>query len=109
MQKVSHINLIDLAGSEKLNKTGAEGQQMKEGCFINKSLLILGQVIAKVAESQSSTKKVIIPYRESMLTRMLQNALGGNSKTLMICALSPAADNFEENLGTLVSIKIYNN
>ena len=77
---------------------------MKEGCFINKSLLILGQVIAKVAESQNTNKKVIIPYRESVLTRMLSNALGGNSRTLMVCALSPAADNFEENLSTLVKL-----
>lgn len=75
---------------------------MQEGCFINKSLTALGLVIQKLADAASSSKKVVIPYRESVLTRMLQNALGGNSFTLMICAVSPADDNFEENLGTLV-------
>jgi hypothetical protein len=101
-EKFSIINLVDLAGSEKLAKTGATGDRMKEGCSINVSLSTLGLVISKLAEKTANPKKnVPIPYRDSVLTRILQNALGGNSKTLMICALSPASDNYEETLSTL--------
>ena len=93
-EKLSKINLVDLAGS-----TGA---RLKEGCNINKSLLVLGNVINTLADKALGKKKdVLPPYRDSALTRILQNALGGNSKTVMICALSPASINYEETLSTL--------
>jgi flagellar biosynthesis GTPase FlhF len=100
-ERFSVINLVDLAGSEKLSKTGASGDRMKEGCAINKSLSTLGLVISKLADRSMGKKNVLVPYRDSVLTRILQNALGGNSKTLMICAISPATDNYEETLSTL--------
>ena len=101
-EKFSVINLVDLAGSEKAEQTGATGDRLKEGCAINKSLTTLGQVIKVLADkSNGKGSKEVVPYRNSALTRMLQNALGGNSKTLMICALSPASSNYEETLGTL--------
>lgn len=89
-EKLSVIYLVDLAGSEKVGKTGATGDRLKEAAGINKSLSALGLVISVLAE-----KKGKVPYRDSCLTRLLQNALGGNSKTLMICAISPASDNYE--------------
>ena len=101
-EKLSVINLVDLAGSEKSSQTGATGDRLKEGCAINKSLTTLGIVIKVLADKSNGKKtKQVVPYRDSQLTRMLQNALGGNSKTLMICALSPASSNYEETLGTL--------
>lgn len=101
-EKLSKVNLVDLAGSEKLSKTGASGDRMKEGCLINKSLTVLGIVISQLAEKSSGKGKgIVVPFRDSVLTRILQNALGGNSKTLMICALSPAENNYEETLSTL--------
>ena len=100
--KISVINLVDLAGSEKASKTGASGDRLKEGCAINKSLTILGIVISTLAEkSGGKAKGKVVPYRDSALTRILQNALGGNSKTLMICAISPASNNYEETISTL--------
>lgn len=101
--KISNINLIDLAGSEKSSQTGATGDRLKEGNAINKSLSALGNVIEKLAEKSQNPKKkdITIPYRDSKLTRLLQNALGGTAKTIMICALSPASSNFEETLSTL--------
>jgi len=102
--KLSNINLVDLAGSEKAGQTGAKGDRLKEGSAINKSLSALGNVIEKLAERSSNPKKakdIVIPYRDSKLTRLLQNALGGSSKTIMICALSPASSNYEETLSTL--------
>merc|ERR1712060_466072 len=98
--KVSMINLVDLAGSEKAGQTGASGDRLKEGAMINKSLSALGLVIEKLAD-KSAGKKVVVPYRDSKLTRLLQNALGGSAKTIMICALSPASSNYEETLSTL--------
>lgn len=89
-QKLSVIHLVDLAGSEKVGKTGATGDRLKEAAGINKSLSALGLVIEKLADQAK-----VIPYRDSCLTRILQNALGGNSKTLMICAISPANDNYQ--------------
>mmetsp|Transcript_59294 Transcript_59294/g.94120 ORF Transcript_59294/g.94120 Transcript_59294/m.94120 type:complete len:1093 (+) Transcript_59294:45-3323(+) len=101
-EKLSMINLVDLAGSEKADQTGASGDRLKEGCAINKSLSALGNVIEKLADKASGKgKNVVIPYRDSKLTRLLQNALGGSSKTVMICAISPASSNHEETLGTL--------
>jgi len=102
--KVSMINLVDLAGSEKAGQTGATGDRLKEGAAINKSLTALGNVIEKLAVASTNPKaaqKTVIPYRDSKLTRLLQNALGGSSKTIMICALSPASSNYEETLSTL--------
>ncbi|OMJ83613.1 hypothetical protein SteCoe_15401 [Stentor coeruleus] len=102
MEKVSVINLVDLAGSEKAGQTGATGDRLKEGCAINKSLVVLGSVIEALAEKSMGKKgNVVVPYRDSALTRILSSALGGNSKTIMICALSPATVNYEETLSTL--------
>lgn len=96
------MNLVDLAGSEKFAKTGATGDRFKEGITINKSLTVLGKVITTLADKAiGKSKKSVVPYRESSLTWILQNALGGNSKTLMICAISPSNDNYDETLSTL--------
>ena len=101
-EKLSMINLVDLAGSERSGATGATGDRLKEGCNINKSLLILGNVINCLADKAiGKNKNMLPPYRDSALTRILQNALGSNSKTVMICALSPATINYEETLSTL--------
>ena len=101
-EKFSVINLVDLAGSEKSGQTGATGDRLKEGASINLSLTMLGQCISVLAEKSGGKKKnEIVPYRNSSLTRILQNALGGNSKTIMICAISPAFLNYEETLSTL--------
>ena len=100
-EKFSVINLVDLAGSEKVSKTGATGDRLKEGSSINKSLTVLGMVISALADIAMGKKGKVIPYRDSSLTRILQNALGGNSKTLMICAISPSNDNYDETLSTL--------
>lgn len=83
---VSQLNLVDLAGSERVSQTGAMGERLKEGGNINRSLMTLSQVIAKLSEGLSGH----IPYRNSKLTRILKNSLGGNSKTAMICTVTPA-------------------
>lgn len=102
MEKFAVINLVDLAGSEKAGATGAQGDRLKEGANINLSLTMLGQCISVLADHASGKRKgEIVPYRNSNLTRILQNALGGNSKTIMICAVSPAYVNYEETLSTL--------
>jgi len=93
----STLNLVDLAGSERANKSGTSGQSLKEGSFINKSLLTLGTVISNL--SQGKTRHV--PYRDSKLTRLLQSALGGNAKTCMITCVSPASGNLAESHSTL--------
>ena len=95
------INLVDLAGSERVKSTGATGATLKEGANINKSLSELGNVINALVEQAKGKKNVFIPYRNSKLTRVLQESLGGNSITVMLAALSPAACNFEETLSTL--------
>lgn len=94
------INLVDLAGSERQDKTQATGQRLKEAVGINQSLTSLGQVISVLAEN-SQGKNNFVPYRNSALTRILENALGGNSQTIMICAVSPASDNYDQTLSTL--------
>lgn len=99
-QKSSQINLVDLAGSEKVGKTEATGDRLKEACSINKSLSTLGIVINQLYLRSEGAKNTI-SYRDSSLTRILQNSLGGNSKTIMICAISPARDNYDETLSTL--------
>ncbi|KAL4659954.1 kinesin-like protein KIF1C [Arapaima gigas] len=102
-EKVSKISLVDLAGSERADSSGAKGMRLKEGANINKSLTTLGKVISALAEMQSSKKKKsdFIPYRDSVLTWLLKENLGGNSRTAMIAALSPADINYEETLSTL--------
>ncbi|XP_033735609.1 kinesin-like protein KIF28P isoform X3 [Pecten maximus] len=97
----SDINLVDLAGSERSASTGATGDRLREGSAINQSLSTLGNVISALADQATSKKKVIVPYRNSVLTMLLQSALGGNSRTIMIAALSPAAINYDETLSTL--------
>lgn len=96
----STLNLVDLAGSERMSKTGAEGERAKEGAHINKSLMTLGVVINKLSEGVES-KGGHIPYRDSKLTRILQPALGGNSKTAIVCAMTPALSHCEESHSTL--------
>jgi len=97
----SIINLVDLAGSERADSTGATGDRLKEGSAINQSLSSLGNVIKALADQSMGKKNVIVPFRDSTLTRLLKNALGGNSKTIMIAALSPADINYDETLSTL--------
>ncbi|NXH56301.1 CENPE protein, partial [Rhabdornis inornatus] len=92
---VSHLNLVDLAGSERASQTGSEGVRLKEGCNINRSLFILSQVIKKLCDDPSG----FINYRDSKLTRILQNSLGGNAKTVIICTITPVS--FDETLSTL--------
>ncbi|XP_055966508.1 kinesin-like protein KIF14 [Sorex fumeus] len=96
----SRINLIDLAGSERCSTAHTSGDRLKEGVSINRSLLTLGKVISALSE-QANRKRVFIPYRESVLTWLLKESLGGNSKTAMIATISPAASNIEETLSTL--------
>lgn len=100
MAKSSTINLVDLAGSERADATGATGDRLKEGAAINLSLTALGNVISALADN-SSGKNVKVPYRDSSLTKLLMNALGGNSKTIMIAAISPADINYDESVSTL--------
>ncbi|XP_072516112.1 kinesin-like protein KIF14 isoform X1 [Salminus brasiliensis] len=98
---ISRINLVDLAGSERCTTAQTSGDRLREGASINKSLLTLGKVISSLSEQVQSRKKVFIPYRESILTWLLKESLGGNSKTAMIATLSPAASNVDESLSTL--------
>ncbi|KAL7389118.1 hypothetical protein ABVT39_026772 [Epinephelus coioides] len=93
---VSHLNLVDLAGSERASQTGAEGTRFKEGCNINRSLFTLGQVIKKLTDE---SQKGFTNYRDSKLTRILQNSLGGNAKTVIIGTITPVA--LDETLSTL--------
>lgn len=107
------MTFVDLAGSEKARLTGAEGQRLKEGGHINKSLLTLTTVISKLAdgdkfEASSSSSfsdlshcRSHIPYRDSKLTRILQSSLSGNTNTAIICAMTPASDFLEETISTL--------
>ncbi|XP_042046839.1 kinesin-like protein KIN-7N [Salvia splendens] len=97
--RVSVLNLVDLAGSERVAKTGAGGVRLKEGKHINKSLMILGNVINKLSEGGKQSSH--IPYRDSKLTRILQPALGGNAKTSIICTVAPEEIHIEESKGTL--------
>ncbi|XP_012590230.1 PREDICTED: kinesin-like protein KIF1A [Condylura cristata] len=98
-EKVSKISLVDLAGSERADSTGAKGTRLKEGANINKSLTTLGKVISALAEMNKKKKKTdFIPYRDSVLTWLLRENLGGNSRTAMVAALSPADINYDETL-----------
>ncbi|PSN40524.1 Kinesin-like protein Klp98A [Blattella germanica] len=107
----SKVHLVDLAGSERADASGATGQRLKEGAHINKSLVTLGSVISALAELSNSQRensagqrrasRSFIPYRDSVLTWLLRDSLGGNSKTIMIAAISPADCNYGETLSTL--------
>lgn len=96
--KTSRLHIVDLAGSERTKDTGAEGIRLKEAGAINKSLTVLGQVINDLSESDV---KRHIRYRESKLTHLLRDALGGNSMTAMICNINPHLDAFRETRSTL--------
>lgn len=95
--KVGKLNLVDLAGSERQSKSGAEGDRLKEANKINLSLSTLGMVISALVERNKSH----IPYRDSKLTRLLQDSLGGNAKTIMVANIGPASYNLDESLTTL--------
>ncbi|RVE72537.1 hypothetical protein OJAV_G00039610 [Oryzias javanicus] len=95
--RAGKLNLVDLAGSERQSKTGATGERLREATKINLSLSALGNVISALVDGRSK----FIPYRDSKLTRLLQDSLGGNTRTLMIACLSPAGSNYEESLSTL--------
>ncbi|KAG6087172.1 hypothetical protein E4U30_000389 [Claviceps sp. LM220 group G6] len=105
MEKVAKISLVDLAGSERATSTGATGARLKEGAEINRSLSTLGRVIAALADLSTGNKKkkgaTQVPYRDSVLTWLLKDSLGGNSMTAMIAAISPADINYDETLSTL--------
>ncbi|XP_060086319.1 osmotic avoidance abnormal protein 3-like [Ylistrum balloti] len=95
--RAGKLNLVDLAGSERQSKTGATGDRLKEATKINLSLSALGNVISALVDAKTKH----IPYRDSKLTRLLQDSLGGNTKTLMVACLSPADNNYEETISTL--------
>ncbi|KAL4180216.1 hypothetical protein AMTRI_Chr13g91010 [Amborella trichopoda] len=95
------LHLVDLAGSERAKRTGADGSRFKEGIHINKGLLALGNVISALGDEKKRKEGGHVPYRDSKLTRLLQDSLGGNSKTVMIACVSPADTNAEETLNTL--------
>lgn len=100
----SRLTFVDLAGSERIKRTGAEGQRMKEGIQINSGLFNLGQVINGLADEQrikKGTQASHIPYRNSKLTHLLKDALGGNSQTLFLACVSPAESNESETYSTL--------
>ncbi|KAM6240939.1 kinesin-like protein KIF17 isoform 4-T5 [Porphyrio hochstetteri] len=95
--RAAKLNLVDLAGSERQSKTGATEERLKEAIKINLSLSALGNVISALVDGRCKH----IPYRDSKLTRLLQDSLGGNTKTLMVACLSPADNNYDESLSTL--------
>lgn len=96
----SKLTLVDLAGSERIKKTEAKGNRAQEGISINKGLFVLGQVVSALAEQRPKFKRKP-PFRDSKLTRLLQDSLGGNSRTIMIACCSPADFNLEETINTL--------
>ncbi|XP_052475759.1 kinesin-like protein KIF3B [Carassius gibelio] len=95
--RVGKLNMVDLAGSERQSKTGVQGQRFKEATKINLSLSALGNVISALVDGKSTH----VPYRDSKLTRLLQDSLGGNSKTVMVATIGPAACHYDETLTTL--------
>ncbi|XP_047324902.1 kinesin-like protein KIN-4A [Impatiens glandulifera] len=95
------LHLVDLAGSERAKRTGSDGMRFKEGVHINKGLLALGNVISALGDEKKRKEGLHVPYRDSKLTRLLQDSLGGNSRTVMIACISPADINAEETLNTL--------
>ncbi|XP_027832124.2 kinesin-like protein KIF28P [Ovis aries] len=101
LTKLSSINLVDLAGSERQKSSGSEGDRLREGSRVNLSLTNLGNVISALADAAMGKKVLHVPYRDSVLTKLLQSALGGNSRTTLIAAISPADICYEETLSTL--------
>jgi centromeric protein E len=102
--RISSLSLVDLAGSESIRLSGSTGERRKEGQYINKSLMALGQVVYKLSELKrqgESPQKVHIPYRDSKLTRLLQPSLSGNAQIVIICNVSPQASHLEESHNTL--------
>ncbi|TPP41810.1 Kinesin motor domain family protein [Leishmania donovani] len=97
----SKVNLVDLAGSERTGAHSVEGDQFKEGVVINSSLTVLGRVIDALADKSSGKRNVFCPYRDSVLTWLLMDSLGGNSKTTMVATVSPHSSNFDEACQTL--------
>ncbi|GLT57953.1 hypothetical protein SLA2020_308860 [Shorea laevis] len=93
------VNFVDLAGSERASQTLPAGTRLKEGCHINRSLLTLGTVIRKLSKGRNGQH---VPYRDSKLTRILQNSLGGNGRTAIICTMSPALSHVEQSRNTLL-------
>ncbi|CEG50191.1 kinesin-like protein [Plasmopara halstedii] len=96
-EKTSKISMIDLAGSERANVSGTSGDRLKEGAMINKSLTTLGRVISALSKQASDR----IPYRDSTLTWLLKESLGGNAKTTMLAMISPSSENYDETMSTL--------
>ena len=96
--KIGKLNIVDLAGSEKVRQTGATGQRLEESKKINFSLSALGNVISALTDSHGRQH---VPYRDSKLTRILEDSLGGNCKTTMIAMISPSMDSYAESLSTL--------
>lgn len=106
-EKASRISLVDLAGSERVAKTGATGERLKEGAQINKSLSALGLVIkALAAAGDGGSDETFVPYRDSVLTWLLKDSLGGNAKTVMIATISPSIDNIDETISTLRCVRV---
>ncbi|XP_034236612.1 kinesin-like protein KIF14 isoform X3 [Thrips palmi] len=101
LSRRSKINLVDLAGSERCSQTCASGDRLREGVSINRSLLTLGKVIAALAENAAGRRKGYVPYRDSVLTWLLRESLGGNSSTTMLATVSPCSSHLEETLATL--------
>lgn len=101
MHRKSKVNLIDLAGSERLNSTGASGDRLKEATNINRSLFVLGEVIKTLAENSEKGGDGFVPYRNSLLTWILKDSLGGNSKTTMLATVSPIGPSYAESTNTL--------
>ncbi|KAK9795952.1 hypothetical protein WJX73_003914 [Symbiochloris irregularis] len=99
--RYSRINLIDLAGSERIKSSGATGDQLREASNINRSLSTLGRVIMELVEAQRSHRPSHVPYRDSRLTFLLQDSLGGNAKTTIIANISPSMDSAHETMSTL--------
>ena len=93
------FHFVDLAGSERIKKTGATGKLMQEGISINKGLLALGNVISALTDEKKAN--AFVPYRDSKLTRLLEDSLGGNCKTTMMVMVSPSADAYGESLSSL--------
>uniref|UniRef100_A0A8D0TI53 Kinesin family member 7 n=2 Tax=Sus scrofa TaxID=9823 RepID=A0A8D0TI53_PIG len=96
---ISKFHFVDLAGSERVLKTGSTGERLKESIQINSSLLALGNVISALGDPQRRSSH--IPYRDSKITRILKDSLGGNAKTVMIACVSPSSSDFDETLNTL--------
>lgn len=99
--RVGKLNLVDLAGSERVHISGATGQRLEESKKINASLSALGNVIAALVECQGGSTRKHVPYRDSKLTRLLEDSLGGNCRTTMLATISPAAESFSETISTL--------